>query len=152
MGTKWREDARPSPPEYIPFGSQSVHLFEAGSRASKRKDVLCWNMSGRGSAFSSAVLCQLYRWRLYQLHKREGLRIAMPTFDFGELSSYSNPSQTHRIRSLVHCFTISLISTIIDLLPNFPTTRLILNMYTISALCSIALCLAPIVLSHPLEE
>lgn len=74
----------------------------------RRKDILCWNMSGRGSAVSSAVLCHFCCCRLYQLHKKEGLRIAMPTFDFGELSSYSNPSQTNLIRrSLVHWFIIS---------------------------------------------
>ena len=90
----------------MPFSAQSVHLFEAGSRASKRKDAFCWKMSGKGSAISSAVLCQFCCFRLHQLHKKEG--------------------------PLVYHFTLSPLD-IIDLLPNFPTTRLVLT-YILSLL------------------
>lgn len=106
-GTKRRKDTRTSPPGLTPFGSQSVHLSEAGSRTSKVEgsSLLKCGLKGQCNFKCSLVPLLLLEIVSASQEGRPTAQIAMPTFESCELSSYSNPSQTNCIRrSLVHCF------------------------------------------------
>lgn len=129
-GTKRRNDTRTSPPGFTPFGSPSEDLSETRLPTSmvEGSSLLTCGMKRQCDFKSSLVSLLLFE---VVLVSQEGgpTVLAMPTFEFWELSPYSNPGQTNCIRrSLVHCFILFISSSSLSIcFQTFFTTLLSLN-------------------------